>query len=346
MAGKIFVNYRRDDSAPHALSIAQYLEREFGARNVFIDIDRMRAGQNFHKVLEQRLSDCSIVLTVIGPNWLDLRNDAGQRRIDDPEDWVRLEMARALARGITTIPVLVGGAELPKKSELPDDLKSLVQHHAAIVTTNGFRSDMAGLVRDIRDIIGASPAWKKIAAGIAALSVMLAGGAALYQFTWPQPEPLVPGVAQETKAAAKPQFVPGVAEENPKRVEEAAKTDSVGQTADKAEADAKAKRIEAAEADAKAELEAKRQTEAAARAKREQAEADAKQKQEEEARTKAREAERRRLAALQAESKSVAIPPPKDAAALVSDPTLLEEIRTRLYESFGETAFEVRLRRI
>lgn len=86
MAGKIFVNYRRDDSAPHALSIAQYLEREFGRANVFLDIDRMRAGEKFPKVLEERLAVSKVMLVVIGPQWLTLKGQDGTRRLDDPED--------------------------------------------------------------------------------------------------------------------------------------------------------------------------------------------------------------------------------------------------------------------
>lgn len=110
MAGKIFVNYRRDDSASQALNVAQYLEREFGSANVFLDIDRLRAGQKFPQVLEERLTQSRVMLAVIGPSWLTVSNEAGERRLDDPEDWVRLEISRALARGIPVIPVLVGGA--------------------------------------------------------------------------------------------------------------------------------------------------------------------------------------------------------------------------------------------
>jgi formylglycine-generating enzyme required for sulfatase activity len=165
MPGKIFVNYRRDDSAPHALSIAQYLEREFGPANVFLDIDRMRAGEKFPKVLEERLAVSKAMLVVIGPQWLALKNDNGTRRLDDPEDWVRLEIARALARGIPVIPVLVGGASLPKKSDLPDDLRALIDHQVATVTTNGFRAEMACLARDINTLLGPRRRWP-IAAGL------------------------------------------------------------------------------------------------------------------------------------------------------------------------------------
>jgi hypothetical protein len=154
MAGKIFINYRRDDSAPHAISIAQYLERTFGARNVFIDVDRIRSGDNFITVLDQRLAVCSVLLAIIGPNWLEARDGAGHRRLDDPDDWVRTEIERALKRGIKIIPVLIAGASLPTRDALPDSLKPLLQSQAAIVSINNFRHEMAGLSGDIRTIVG------------------------------------------------------------------------------------------------------------------------------------------------------------------------------------------------
>ncbi len=175
MAEKLFVNYRRDDSASQALKVAQYLEREFGASNVFLDIDRLRAGEKFPNVLEERLAVCKIMLVVIGPTWLSSSNEAGNRRIDDPEDWVRLEITRALARGIAIIPVLVGGASLPRKSDLPDDLKPLVEHQIFTVTTNGFRHEMAGLVKDIHHVLQSrsrKPRRLIVAGGIFALIIM------------------------------------------------------------------------------------------------------------------------------------------------------------------------------
>ena len=176
MAKKIFLNYRREDSGANALAIASYLERAFGADNVFIDVDRLRPGQQFHKELEKRLSDCKVMLSIIGPGWLDARNEAGDRRIDDPDDWVRLEIERALALDIVVIPLLVGGASLPKAAHLPEVLKPLIERHAVAITTSGFRSDMAGLTRDIRAIKGDAP-WARIGAGIGALAL---AGAAIF----------------------------------------------------------------------------------------------------------------------------------------------------------------------
>jgi len=163
MGGRIFVNYRREDSAANAIAIASYLERKFGPSRVFIDVDRLRAGQNFADELEKRLAACTVMLTLIGAKWLEVTDEAGARRLDDPQDWVRLEIERALARKIVVIPVLTGGASLPKARDLPDALKPLTELQIAVVTTNSFRNDMAGLVRDMHEIMG-GPKWGLIGA--------------------------------------------------------------------------------------------------------------------------------------------------------------------------------------
>ena len=184
MAGKIFISYRRDDSAANALSICQYLEHEFGRKNVFIDVD-MRAGAKFPRVLEQRLAECKVMLVLIGPHWINAHDDQGQRRLEHPEDWVRVEIAEALKRAITVIPVRVNGAELPRRTMLPEDIQGLLDHQAVSVTTSGFRNEMAGLVRDIRSV--PSPKrWRSIAAGAIGLPlVLLAAWTGLYQIGMP-----------------------------------------------------------------------------------------------------------------------------------------------------------------
>jgi len=166
MPGKIFVNYRRDDSGANALAVAQHLMRMFGESNVFLDVDRVRAGQDFVTELNDRLSDCKVMIAVIGPSWLTVTDEEGKRRLDDPEDWVRLELADALRRKIAVIPVLVGGAAMPKKSDLPYNLRPLLQRQVATITTNGFRHEMAGLVSDIK-AISARP-WRMTTAVVSA----------------------------------------------------------------------------------------------------------------------------------------------------------------------------------
>jgi len=231
MAGKIFINYRRDDSASHALNIAQSLENKFGKSNIFIDIDRLRAGQEFETVLENKLRQCKVMLAIIGPNWVDAR-DGGSRRIDNPEDWVRLEIERALARKIPVIPVLVAGATLPSKSDLPPSLQPLLKHQGATLTTNGFRYEMAGLTRDVADLTVRRP-WGRMAA---AASALILGGYLVAHHIgepvwWPFSQPNV------VEAPSTPSAVPA------------------GKTIDEAEAKRKADEAEAKhhadEADAK-----------------------------------------------------------------------------------------------
>lgn len=164
LSAKIFVNYRRDDSASHAMNIAQYLENAFGRENVFIDVDRFKAGQHFPEVLADKVRSCNAMLVVIGPNWLNMRDPAtGSRRLDQPGDWVRLEIQAALARGICVIPILVGGAKFPLKRDLPPELHSLYDRHHVVVTTSGFRYEMAGLAKDIAEVIGSpnSSPWNR-----------------------------------------------------------------------------------------------------------------------------------------------------------------------------------------
>jgi TIR domain len=167
MRQRIFISYRRQDSGANALGIGQYLEHEFGRKNVFIDVD-MRAGAKFPTVLEERLAECKVMLALIGPDWLNSQDEQGRRRLDDPEDWVRLEIACALKRDITVIPVRVNDAPLPLKSALPEDIRGLLDHQAASVTLAGFRHEMAGIVRDIRSIPSPRP-WRRYGAAAAIL---------------------------------------------------------------------------------------------------------------------------------------------------------------------------------
>lgn len=178
MPSKIFISYRREDSAANALGICQYLEHEFGRKKVFIDVD-MRAGAKFPTELEKLLAECRVMLVLIGPGWVDTRDNQGQRRLDNPDDWVRIEIARALKRDITVIPVRVNGADLPKRTLLPEELQGLLDRQAVSVATTSFRNDMAGLARDIRSIPTPWP-WRRFGI-IAAALLLLLGGLAFTQ---------------------------------------------------------------------------------------------------------------------------------------------------------------------
>jgi hypothetical protein len=216
MAGKIFINYRRDDSAPHALAVAGYLENTFGKRNIFIDVDRLRPGLKFKTVLEDKLRQCKVMLAIIGPNWVDARDKkTGSRRIDDPEDWVRVEIERSLARSVPVIPVLVAGATLPSKSDLPPSLQPLIEHQCATVTTNGFRHEMAGLARDVADLTVRRP-WGRIAAAASALIAFILGGYVI-AYWWPDtPRPLPNALEPPQPPVIRPAAPPnGIAKADP-----------------------------------------------------------------------------------------------------------------------------------
>jgi len=182
VAGKIFISYRREDSAANALGIGQYLEHAFGRKNVFIDAD-MRAGTKFPTVLEQRLAECKVMLVLIGPEWLDAQDDQGKRRLDNPGDWVRLEISDALKRDITVIPVLVNGGRLPNRTALPEEIQGLLDHQAVSVGTTGFRHEMSGLVHDIRSIPSPWP-WRRFGAtaAVATPSLLFLFAAAVMVF--------------------------------------------------------------------------------------------------------------------------------------------------------------------
>ncbi|MGA8613645.1 MAG: toll/interleukin-1 receptor domain-containing protein [Xanthobacteraceae bacterium] len=171
MPSKIFISYRREDAAAAALGISQYLENQFGRKNVFIDVD-MRAGAKFPTVLAERLAECKVMLALIGPGWLIARDEQGRRRLDLSDDWVRLEIAHALKRNIAVIPVRVNGADLPSKEALPEEIKGLLDHQAVTVSTTGFRHEMVSLARDIRAIPDTRSWWRVTALAACALLII------------------------------------------------------------------------------------------------------------------------------------------------------------------------------
>src|SRR5262249_46294491 len=129
MSAKIFISYRRDDSAGHAGRLTDRLEQEFGRDSLFIDVDAIPLGVNFVKVLYEEVSKCGMLLAVIGPNWLDARDEDGNPRLQNPSDFVRIEIAAALQRDIPVIPILLDGARIPRAIGLPDDIKELASRN-------------------------------------------------------------------------------------------------------------------------------------------------------------------------------------------------------------------------
>jgi hypothetical protein len=154
MADKIFINYRRDDSSGMAGRLHDRLAQTFGRDNLFMDVDQIPVGSDFVTHLNNQVAACDIMLVVIGPNWLTAKDEAGQRRLDQPDDFVAIEIAAALSRDIRVIPVLVEQARMPRPSELPEPLKPLARRQAVEVRHGYFGRDAETLIERMRSALG------------------------------------------------------------------------------------------------------------------------------------------------------------------------------------------------
>lgn len=185
--GNIFISYRRDDSRFAAGLIYERLKRQYSASRLFIDVDSITGGADFARLLDARLQKTRVLLAVIGDRWLDIRNKGGERRLHDPNDFVRMEISRALQLGITVIPVFLEQAEIPEADGLPADLKPLLERQIRRVRHDTFGSDMSLIVRDIKAALRPPPevVWRQrrqIAAAAAAVSLL--GSAVIWNAVW------------------------------------------------------------------------------------------------------------------------------------------------------------------
>jgi formylglycine-generating enzyme required for sulfatase activity len=151
MRKRIFINYRRSDSAPWAGRIHQDLIQRFGRSRMFIDVNTIKKGGDFRLELNDALRETRVMLVLIGPDWLNTPNRSGDRRLHDLEDQVRREIASALNDGtIAVIPVLLEGQTMPDPLELPKDLKELTGRQAVSVSHENFEFEMDGLEQDLK----------------------------------------------------------------------------------------------------------------------------------------------------------------------------------------------------
>lgn len=176
---KIFLSYRRDDTAGYAGRLADGLADHFGAPHIFRDVDSIPAGRNFVKRINEAVASCDVLVAVIGREWLTATNSSGQRRLEDPEDFVRLEIAAALERDIPVVPVLVEGAAMPSPKALPPALTALSHQNALEVSDTRWDYDLGRLVKAIDPHTDAAPPprrrrWVGPAVGALAAVVALA----------------------------------------------------------------------------------------------------------------------------------------------------------------------------
>jgi putative ABC transport system ATP-binding protein len=157
---KIFLCYRREESEDVSARIYERLATWFGTENIFFDIDTIPPGVDFRHYLDEAVSQCDVLLAVVGDQWLDVRYrkgpKQGQRRLDDEADFVRHEIRSALERGIPVIPVLVATAEMPNAQDLPEGLRDLAYRNATEVRSGrDFSHHVERLIRDIQRLLGA-----------------------------------------------------------------------------------------------------------------------------------------------------------------------------------------------
>lgn len=178
----VFLSYRRDDCAGYAGRLEDELERVLGKGRVFRDIRDIGAGEQFADVIHASVAQARVTLVLIGPRWHGPLAD-GKRRIDDPHDFVRMEVAAALASGNKVIPVLLSGATLPQTEDLPEPLRSLTRRQTLTLNEASWDSDLRRLVESLGVPRKRQLAW------VAAAVLFAAVGAALY---WFKAEPAAP----------------------------------------------------------------------------------------------------------------------------------------------------------
>ena len=176
---KIFISYRRTDTGGRAGRLFDLVAERFGARNVFQDVTAIEPGADFAQRVEDAIAGSDAVLVVIGRDWLSARDAEGNRRLDLADDFVRREIASALAAGVRVVPVLVDGAALPVAADLPDDLAQLSTRQAVTLDDATWHQDADAILRRLEgdEIVGAlSRRWVLVAMSIVAVvGVAVAG---------------------------------------------------------------------------------------------------------------------------------------------------------------------------
>jgi hypothetical protein len=154
---RIFISYRREDSGASAGRLHERLRGHFGPDNVFMDIDTIEPGLDFTEVIERTVASCDVLIALIGRQWLTSTDTAGQRRLDDSEDFVRREITTALRRNIRVIPALVQDTSMPRAADLPDDLQPLARRNAVDLSDRYFQRDVDQLIMVLDRVLGMTP---------------------------------------------------------------------------------------------------------------------------------------------------------------------------------------------
>jgi WD40 repeat protein len=164
-SGGVFISYRRQETAPYARLLREELSRWLGPQLVFMDVDSIEVGVDFAEAIQRAVDACQVLLALIGPQWLTATDADGQRRLDNPDDTVRLEIEAALARGIRVIPVLVDSTPMPGRHQLPDGLAPLARRNALELSYNRYAYDVGRLLEAVERVMGHDVSPMPAAAG-------------------------------------------------------------------------------------------------------------------------------------------------------------------------------------
>jgi hypothetical protein len=145
--GRIFISYRREETAYPAGWLYDRLADRFGSDQVFKDVDSIQLGDDFIEVITSAVGSCDVLLALIGDEWLTITDEHGGRRLDDPNDFVRLEIEAALTRNVRVIPILLNGATMPHANQLPSSLARLVRRQALELSPARFDFDTSRLLK-------------------------------------------------------------------------------------------------------------------------------------------------------------------------------------------------------
>ena len=151
---RVFISYRRSDSAGHAGRLYDYLKNYFGAEKIFFDVDTIKPGVDFEQKIKTELDNSDAVLVLIGDQWLGIKDMNGNRRLDDPHDYVRLEVEAALTKDIAVIPVLLRGVLMPGEKDLPEKLCDLSRRNAIKLSDENWNSDLRMLTAILKNVLG------------------------------------------------------------------------------------------------------------------------------------------------------------------------------------------------
>jgi hypothetical protein len=185
VADAIFISYRRDDSEGEAGRLFDDLVRAFGNDAVFMDVAAIKPGVDFRKAIEDNVASCGVLLAIVGPAWASIIGADGKRRLEDPNDFVALEIGSALRREVPVIPVLVHDAKMPSADLLPESLKSFCYRNSVELSHARWNSDVSLLVEALKSYV------KPVAASPVHATV-----------TVQLPSPHLPTVAREASAKA------------------------------------------------------------------------------------------------------------------------------------------------